>query len=245
MKKAIRIVVVVVLALFILLALYAGPFVKKSLNTAAPALLGVPVSVQDIDVSLLQGLVRITGLVIGNPEGFTTDSLFAMQQLDVDVKMISLLTGSVVIKKIEIAGPEVTYDLGLTGSNIGAFLDQLSGGESETAPEETPAPVEKTDEAKSGKSVVIEKFILADGQINLSFPGMGGTSIPVPLPKVELSDIGKGEEGGTDAKGVVTEVFGAVFSSVESAVAASGKLPATATNALESIKHRVGPPGKR
>jgi hypothetical protein len=230
MKKAIRIVLVALIVLLIALVFFTSHLVKNTINRVGPTLLGVPVSVAHVDISLIQGRVRLGDLVIGNPEGFATDSLFAMGGLNVDLSMASLFTDTIVVREIVVTAPVVTYEQKLTGSNVGALQKQLAGEAKEPAADEAPAaepdPAAGEAAAAPGKKVVIERFLLADGTVKVSLPGMMGTAVPIPLPAVELKDIGKEEEGGKGASliDVIGKVLGAVFKAVIEVVASSGQL---------------------
>lgn len=222
MKKTIRIVLIVVVILFIGVMFFAGQLVKQSVNKLGPAVLGVDVSVGNVIVLPLRGLIRINDLVVGNPEGFKTDSLFKMTRLNIDIKMSSIFSDTIIVKDITVIGPEITYEKTLTDSNVSA-LEKKLGGDNAKKPE-----TEKPDDTagkEGGKKVIIEHFALNEGQINLSLPGMMGSAIPIPLPALEMKDIGKDEDNsGASLTDVIGEIFSTIFSSVGKAVTSSGKL---------------------
>lgn len=216
MKKAIKFVLFILIVLVFSVVLFNSWFVKNSINTVGPQVLGVPVSVEKVRTFLLMGRINIKNLVIGNPDGFKTDNLFKLNELVIRFKPQSLLTGTIIINEISVISPEVTYEMSMGGSNIGALQERLAGDKKEEPKEE---------EEKPGKKIIIEKFVFNDGQVNLSLPGMMGTAMPIPLPAIEMKDIGK-EDGGEGASftDVIGKIFGAIFSSVTSVVTSSGKL---------------------
>lgn len=231
MKKTLKIlgIVVVVLALaFVALNLTLGKIVLKSANAAAPAALGVPVTLQDIDISLLRGTAAVKGLHVGNPEGFKTAGLFDLGAVSVDVDNSTLLSDVIVIKEISIDGLALTYEQGLRGSNLGALIDQLSAGQAEK-PEDPEAPPEEKApaEEKPGKKVVIEKLSITGSQMNLSITGAaaltGGGSIPIPLPPIVLTDLGK-EKNGVTLVEAVREILDAIAGVAGTAVSGAGNL---------------------
>lgn len=224
MKTLLKVVLLVLLALFLVLFFFGGPVIKNSINTVGPVVLKVPVTVKDVQFYPVRGLVRIDELVVGNPDGFKTDHLFNLKQLLVRLQVRSLFTDTIVVKEVSVIGPEVTYESTLTGSNIGALQKALAGEEKEAGSEEK-APAEEPAKAETpGKKVVIEKFVFDEGLVNLSLPGMMGTAMPIPLPAIEMTDIGKDEEGGASLTDVIGEVFSAIFSAVTQVVTSSGKL---------------------
>ena len=198
-----------------------NPIVEKAVNAAAPAALGVPVTLQGADLSLVRGRVALTGLHVGNPEGYKTDGLLDLGSVKVRLDVSSLLSDVVVIREIAIDGLVVTYEKGLLNSNLGALIDQLS------AAEEAPEAAEETGQEKPGKKVVIEKLVIADSQMNLSVTGAaaltGGGALPIPLPKITLTDLGKEKEGVTLVE-AVAHVLKAVAGATGTALAGSAKL---------------------
>ena len=231
MKKTLKIlgIVVVVLALaFVALDLSLGKIVLKSANAAAPAALGVPVTLQDVDISLLRGSAAVKGLHVGNPEGFKTAGLFDLGAVSVDVDNSTLLSDVIVIKEISIDGLALTYEQGLRGSNLGALIDQLSAGQEEKPEDQKAPPEEKAPaEEKPGKKVVIEKLSITGSQMNLSITGAaaltGGGSIPIPLPPIVLTDLGK-EKNGVTLVEAVREILDAIAGVAGTAVSGAGNL---------------------
>jgi len=215
MKRILGIVGIVLLLLVVVLLVFTSQVVKHSINTVGPVVMGVPVSVESAHVFPLRGIVKLKNLVVGNPEGFKTASLFDMTELSIRYKPLSIFTDTIIVNEILVNAPKVTYESTLSGSNVGA-LEKSMGGKKEKDKEK---PAEK----EPGKKVIIERFLLTGGQVNLSLPGMMGTALPIPLPTIELKDIGKEKEGAslTDALG---DIFGAIFAAVGNVVMASGKL---------------------
>lgn len=224
MKKSTKIagwIFVVLVLSFGALEFALNPIVEKAVNAAAPAALGVPVTLQGADLSLVRGRAALTGLHVGNPEGYKTDGLLDLGSVEVRLDVSSLFSDVVVIREIAIDGLVVTYEKGLLNSNLGALIDQLS------AAEEAPEAAEERGQDKPGKKVVIEKLVIADSQMNLSVTGAaaltGGGALPIPLPMITLTDLGKEKEGVTLVE-AVAHVLKAVAGATGTALAGSAKL---------------------
>ncbi|MFZ0035153.1 MAG: hypothetical protein WAK60_09235, partial [Sedimentisphaerales bacterium] len=75
----------VVLPIVILLVILIAAFffvgttlIKSGIEKAASSTLGVPVTIKDIDLSILRGHVGIKGLVVKNPPGYTNETLLEL-----------------------------------------------------------------------------------------------------------------------------------------------------------------------
>ncbi len=228
--KILAIIVAVLLILVIAAPLYLGPTLKKSINTLGPKMMGVPLSVGKIHVSLLGGSLRINDFVLGNPEGYNTDSLMKFDEVYVKLKPLSVFSKVIHVETVEVQAPHITYEVGLGNSNVGKLLENLEKLKKE---EEESDDENGDDEEKAKKRVVIDKVVVSDGQVNLSAKLMGGAALPVPLPTVTLNDLGKADEkeatADVDEKEGITileatcEILIKVCTSVVDAAKAGGK----------------------
>ncbi|MBP1589883.1 MAG: hypothetical protein ILO10_06775 [Kiritimatiellae bacterium] len=218
--KALLWVIGIIVVLAVVVELWLGSLVKWSVNNVAPKLLGVPTSVETVRLAPLRGKVFLENLHVGNPEGFHTDGIFDLAKMVVDLDMKSLLSDSIVIKEITIGGMEVTYEQGLLHSNVGTLLDNLSGDQEKEAEEEVEEKPEE-EAAEGGKKVVIKKFSLADSKVRVAATGMMGLGLPIPLPSMELEDIGA-KTGGATVKDVIIELLKDVGGLVTGAITGVG-----------------------
>jgi uncharacterized protein involved in outer membrane biogenesis len=221
-KVALTLFVVVLVAIVLILNSFGGRLIQKTVNVAGPAALGVPVSLEKAEFHLLRGHVLLKGLTVGNPDGFKTDGIFELGQLTVDLNTRSLLSGVVHIRKILIDAPKITYERGLTSSNLG---DLLAGLEKKPDPagEETPVVEEAPADEAGGVKVVIDELVVSDAQLNVSLTVAQGLSAPLPLPTITLRDIGK-ETGGAGFMEVIQKVLGAILGAVTDVIKGSAKL---------------------
>jgi uncharacterized protein involved in outer membrane biogenesis len=230
MKKILSIVGIVVLVLIVVVLLFLGSIVKTGIEKVGPKIAGVPINVEKVVINPLGGVVNVKGLIIGNPEGFKTDSAMDLGEFKLDIAMGSLFSDTIVIKQILVDAPEITYERGLKTSNLGTLLDTLKAEEKqeeETVVEETPK------EKAVGKKVIIEDFQLNDAKIHATFTAMGGRKMQIPLGSIQMTDIGK-ESGGTSVIDATTEVLTKVVASV--GTAASGALSGAGDLAGDTLK---------
>ncbi|MDD5706452.1 MAG: AsmA family protein [Kiritimatiellae bacterium] len=219
-------VVIVVLVLAAILLARLGPIIRTAVNQAGPKLLGVPVSVEAIDVNALRGVVNLKQLKIGNPEGFTTPHLFELEGLYVDINMRELLGGKTHVREIVVSGPHVWYERKLTDSNIGKLQDILAANK----PAEEEKPTEEKPSKGKKQGVIIDRVLVKEGRIGIKM-GVGGE---LPLPSIELKDIGKDDPGGVSLAEAVQRIVGEILGSVTKVIAGAGDLAIGGVKALGS-----------
>lgn len=213
--------------------------VKGAVETFAPEVVGAPVTLKAVKISPFSGKGELRGFVVGNPKGFTTPSAFELDVVRIAVDPKSLLSDVIVIDEIHIAGPRVTYEVGLKGSNIGAIMKNV---EKFTGPS---APAESTEDgAPSTVKIRIKKFDFLDGKVALAMKSkfLKGKALSTGLPALKLRDIG-GKNGTTPdkaAKAIMKPLLGSVTRSGKGMVAnAKGAAKEALTGAASAAKKGV------
>ena len=209
---------VLLVAIVVVMIFWGGHVVKHSVNTIGPQVLGVPVRLEQARFHPLRGYISLSELVVGNPEGFRTESLFEVHHLEVDLAMSTLFSDPLVIQRIFIDSPQITFEMGLRGTNIGSLIDSL---EEEDADEEEEVAVADDEPAAPGRGVVIQEFVLADATIRVSATALRGQSVPITLGTVTLTELG-GED--QSVAQIVTQVVKALAGTVVNAVGGAGDL---------------------
>jgi len=239
MKKAMKIVglglLVLVVAAVAGLMFAGGPVIKSAVNTFGPKVLGVPVTLAGAKFMPFRGKIQLTKLHVGNPEGFKTPSLFDLGDMDIELDSRSLFTDTILIHKIAIAAPEITYERGLLGSNFSTLLEKMQGGK------DSGKDVKQTGTEAEGpaKKVIIEQLTVSDPKLNVSIVAAGGHAIPIALGQVELKDIGK-ESGGVTVADAMKIILSIVTSNIENAVLGAGDLLGSGIKAVGKGVAAVG-----
>ena len=182
-----------------------GPIVKKAVNTVGPKVTQTDVSVADVTVSLFGGEATIKDFFLGNPKGFTSPQAMRVGSISVDIDEKSITRNPIVINKIEIIAPDITYEKKADIDNFKALLRNIQG----SAKAEKKAQTQPSDADGQGRKIVINNVIVKDGKVNLTMPVLAGKEISAPLPDIHLKDIGKDKQGATPA-----EAFEKIFASL-------------------------------
>lgn len=154
------------------------------------------VTVKKVDMQLLNGAGTINGLILNNPNGFTTTPLFALDEITLDINLESL--GGVrdgkpiLIDAIIIDKPEALVEFNETGgSNIQVILDAIdknipkSSASNETSSSDSQANTPK---------IRVKEFVLAGVVLRVDLTKLGNTTHKKTLPDIKLANIG-GKEG--------------------------------------------------
>jgi uncharacterized protein involved in outer membrane biogenesis len=220
--------VLLVVAFFIIGA-SVNAIVKAGVETMGPQILGVPVTIEEVDISLLSGGSNLqgslTGLLIKNPEGFHTDHAFSLPTIRARIDQNSILTDTILIDEIVIDGPVIIFEESLNGnSNLGTIQKRIKGfsekDRTNNPAEQNKARASESDEAKK---VQINRFIFKNAKIHLSVTALQGQTLTLKLPDIQLQGIGE-EAGGITLEQASAEIFEGVYRDVTKTVSGSGKL---------------------
>jgi len=214
MKKIILagIIVIIIIAVFLLNNI--NPIVKKGVETGGSKVLNTPVTLNNSDISVFSGSGALVGLTIGNPSGFKTEYAFQLKKVQVDLDVKSVTSDTIHIKNILIDAPSIIFEGGFGKSNLSQLLANAKafGGGGTTG-------AETKNEAKNDspqKKMLIDHVTIANGSISVSMNLLQGQKLTVPLPTLELSDIGK--DGNTNAAKAMEEILTAITQAVIPAI---------------------------
>jgi len=226
--KKILIRVGIGLLLLIILAVLGISFfldgaVKRGVETVGPMLTKVPVKLDAVTLSLWSGSGKMKGLNIGNPEGYKTPQAILVGSASLSLKPASVFSDKVIINKIEVESPDVTFEMsGLRANNLSKILANLSES---TGGKDTNAAAAKSEPGES-KKLQVDDFVITGAKLHLSATLLGGQSYTATIPDIHLSKLGQGPEGITTAeltKLVLNELLSKAIEVAEKMIADSGK----------------------
>lgn len=254
MKKLIvRILVVAVLLVVVALVagfFFIGTIIKTGVEKVGPVVTKVPVKLDSANISVFSGSGELKGFVLGNPEGFKTPEAIKVGTMSLSISPMSVLGDKLVVRSIKVLGPEISYETGLTGSNLGKILDNMGGekpaGEQppgEKPPGEKPPVESKPSSGEKGaqKKLQVDEFIISGAKVHASAPLVG--AYVVSVPEIKLTNLGQGPEGIT-ATELGNRVMSALLAATTKAVAEGAKsgkgLEGIGAGATDALKKGVG-----
>jgi hypothetical protein len=215
-------VVVIVVVLFLTLS-NLGPIIKKAVNTYGPRITKTEIRLDEVDVSIFSGQAQLKDFSLGNPKGFSTAKAMDVGSIFVDVEEGSLTKDTIIIQKIDVVRPVITYEKTRGTDNFNAILANVQ----EAVGDGKPGKKEPSAEKGPAKKIMIQEFILEGGQVNLATSLVPGKTVSASIPDIHLKDIGTKEEGITAA---------AAFEKILSAVYARIQAPAV----MEKLNEALG-----
>jgi len=179
-------------------------------NTYGPKITKTDVHLSDVDVSLLSAQAEIRKFYLGNPAKFKSPEAMTVRSIYIDMNEKSLLENPIIIEKIEVVAPEITYEKMSGTDNFQTILNNIK----------RTAGAEKTSEKKSGgkgkgKRIIIKDFILRDGKVKLVTSILGGEGIFSTLPDIHLRNIGQKDDGASPAE-ALKEIFTTLYAKIVS-----------------------------
>jgi hypothetical protein len=197
--------VILLIVLLLAFILVGNTLIKRGIEAAGTKTLGVPVTVKDIDLSILKGRVKIEGLVVKNPQGYANETLLELGEGVVNLDIGSLFGDTIKIELIKLDGTKLTLEQkGLT-SNLKEILDKLP---KEEKPQEKPATKEK------GKNLNITKLEITNTTVKVKLipiPGKADT-IPMNIDTITMTDLGT--EKKINMGILVAKVLGAIATGI-------------------------------
>ena len=198
------------------------------------------VSLANAEVDITTGEGALSGLKVGNPSGFQTDSAIALGEISVKLDTNSVTEQTIVVKEISVTQPEVTYEVGEAGSNIDAIRRNVEafaaaqGGGGTSGGSEQPA----SEDGGAERKLVIDDLYIRGGTVNVSATFLQGETLSAVLPEIHLTDIGKGSGGATPQQ--VVELIVAALGDQTGKVISGMNLDALRQGATGLIKEGAG-----
>ncbi len=184
--------------------------VKNAIEEQGSQALGTAVQVSSVSISLTEGRGTVRGLEVANPEGFSEEHAFTLQEVTLDIDVSSLDGDAVVLDEVRIIAPEIDFEMGKDGkSNIDILRQNLIG-----------AGGQGSSGTDAEMKLLIRQFTLEKGKVNANTVNIGGQRIEAEFPSVEMKDLG-GPDGAPPAV-IGKQVVDKLTQTVAMAVAKKG-----------------------
>tara|TARA_B110000495_G_scaffold200707_1_gene216503 strand:- start:51 stop:818 length:768 start_codon:yes stop_codon:yes gene_type:complete len=239
MKKLLIILAILAVVFIGLVYFVGGASLNKGIQAATlkfgPPLTGTEIELAGVHISPLSGSGVISGLLIGNPEGFKTEKAFSVTKMEIKLSPKSLLSDTIEIERILIDAPEIILERANGTTNLQQIQDNIAAatasGDSED-PEADEVPAEEGEPIK----LSIKEFVLSNANVSVSILGQ---SQSLNLPTLRLTDLGT-EQGGVSPDEIAKEVMKAITRAVGQAVADMGTKALQSPDLINDVSEKLG-----
>ncbi len=198
-------VVLVGLALFIKFG--TEPTIKYAVESQGTAFTDTKVGVKNVDLSLFGGSLSLSGITLQNPKGFTSPDAMSLGQVRVDVDRNSLFSKEIVINRILLDKPSITFERGQGSSNLEILKKAID------------SHVPKSQSGESPVTVLVRELLVKNAQLNYNLkPGAKLKSLVLPDARVANIGTGKGS-GGVSVQVAVDQIVNQMMPVVVSELA--------------------------
>jgi hypothetical protein len=221
MGKALKGVMAVVVILILIVAFAAyyvlgnlDRLVEVAIEKVGPQVTGTPVLVSGVSIALKEGRGEISGLTIGNPDGYQSDHALRIGRLVFDLDTQTITSDPVRITEISVSETDLIAELGPAGLNLKALMDTMNSGGSGQAAE--------PESTSSGPGLVIDRFDFTGAKMTLETPLK---NYDTTVPDVRLTGIGEKEGGATAAEAarqILRPVIAAAIAAAQKEAGAQG-----------------------
>lgn len=224
MAKRILILIVVLIAVGAgYLYVNSGLMVKYYIEQNGSAATGVLVSVESVELDILNGQATLYGFRVANPEGFSDEAAFSADTIAVDLDANTVSEKVMTITSVRVDNPVFVYESVDGVSNYDIIGQNAQSG--------IDAPAREDEKAQK---FIVELIEFSDGQIK----GIGllpaGQENSAVLPGFAVTDLGKAE-GGVGAATIASRLADVVTARVVTAVVA-GEVFGVFDRALGGLK---------
>ncbi|MGZ8429201.1 MAG: DUF748 domain-containing protein [Candidatus Deferrimicrobiaceae bacterium] len=206
---------------------------------------GTKVAVSSVRIKRNAGEGSIRNLSIGNPLGFSTPSSVHLETITVAVDTGSVTKNRLVIDRVMISAPRITYEINESGqTNIEAIRSKVEMAEDEAEHEGSSRNRRKIKDGGNTR-IIMKSLIIENGEVTIQAATLPGKTLSVPLPRIELRNIG-GKRGAYPGA-IATQVLGPLVNQVIQAAtrAGIGQQPGEgAAEMKKALEEKLAAPGK-
>jgi uncharacterized protein involved in outer membrane biogenesis len=140
--------------------------------------------------------VQLTDFVLSNPPGYKMPTAIEVDAVTIRVKAASVFSDRLVVESINVKKPIITLEGGLKDNNLTRIQKNVNDyvGSAPSAPptDSTAAP---SSPANAEKKLQVNELVITGARLQLNTTLSGGRTIILPIPDIDLTDLGTGPEG--------------------------------------------------
>lgn len=208
------IVVVILLlcggALWFLAGGSLNELVKAQIESQGKKLTEQTVTVETVDIKMVQGSGSILSIKLPNPTGYSHPNAFTLGEVTLDIDIENTTTDHVVLDAIIIKSPQAFVQLTESGNaNIKELMDTIE----KNIPKSNSTPEPDTKGNTIDPLISINKLVLAGTALTVDLTALGNKEHVATLPDITLTNVGgtngtpASQIGGVIAKETLSEIW--------------------------------------
>jgi hypothetical protein len=233
MKRPTRIaltVIACIAGLLLVAYLSRNLIARGAVQSAATAILRVPVTIESIDLDLFGADVTVTGIAVGNPKGYAPPHALTAKKLAVQLDAGASSLEKLVVTRIGIEGVDAWFLLDGTRNNISDIVNGMSAAD---------APANEKPAAGGGVEVLIRTLELRDIAVHVSErPDVADVPVTAKLASITATDISSRSSGSKLAGQLASKAFEATMGAIVSDM--GGRLPAAIAKGVGDSLSQAG-----
>jgi hypothetical protein len=175
------------IALWVYLSL--DHLVKRAIEHYGSEILQATVSVDRVKLAPVDGTGELRSLVIGNPKGFRSPRAATVGTIELQVDPATVTKDVVLVKRVVVLSPSITYEPGSRGSNFDAFqrnVERYVGTDRQAA------------KSSGGRKLIVERLTIKGARVTYAPQvASGKATLSFNLPDIQLANVGKSRGGVT------------------------------------------------
>lgn len=160
--------------------------VASGVERQGSRVMGTPVEVDEVELSLFSGEGIMRGVEVRNPAGFREENIFSVEEVQLALSPLSVLSGGhpVHVRELTVQGAEIDFEAKLLDTNIGQLRRHLDSTRRH-----------RSGEARSEVLLRVDRLSLRESTVHLVFNAPGRfVERTVTIPDIEFQNLG-GEAG--------------------------------------------------
>ena len=194
--------------------------VKNVIEKVGTKVTGSAVTVDSVSIGIKEGRGEISGLHLPNPQGFSSDHLFHLAQVALDIKPSSIFGDVIIIDEVLIDGADIIAEQKGQQTNLQALLDNIKKNTASSDSSESAAEQAPTDSTSEPVRLMIKKFSFINNKASLETEQWDPQVLKVP--NIVMTNLGD-ESTGLTPEQLSVEVVNRLTKAVESAAKAALK----------------------
>jgi uncharacterized protein involved in outer membrane biogenesis len=224
--------VALVIVALIVVGMTLGRIVTHGINTYGPQYTQTTVKVDNVHLSPLSGSGSVENLVVGNPQGWTSDHAFSLGKIALAVQPSSLFGDHVVVNSLVVQSPDIVYETRVTNSNLQDLLKNIQKNDAEKS--------ETTPEKKQPKKIEIKSLQLNDAKVTVIAEGRTQT---ITIPSISMENVGSAQGGLTPAQlsaAILKEIARTSLEATAKSLLNGASLEKLGSKAADTLKQLFG-----